>query len=238
MGPMNRRVNMLLVIAIVAMSPIAQSAIAMESPASQTITGIPLDTDWKRSIYEFARAKLLHPAWGWTHSERDYQLAVEIAAKEKLRIDPDILFAAAFTHDIGAIGDFQKKGFDHAVRSAELAEPLLREAGFPESKIPAVREAILGHMHDKTPGKASEAVALHDADTVDFLGTVGVARRLSVTGSATDYSGGIARISDFADNLPSRVVTSTARRMATRRAVEMRRFLEELRTETANGRLP
>jgi uncharacterized protein len=102
-------------------------------------------------------------------------------------------------------------------------------------KWPAVREAIIGHMHDKTPGKGNEAIALHDADTVDFLGSVGVARRLSVTGSATDYAGGIGRIREFADKLPARVVTPTARRMAKRRADD---FLEHLDAETTNGRLP
>lgn len=206
--------------------------------AIATAAGIPLDSVWKRTIYGFAREKLLHPAWGWTHSERDYLLASDIAAKEGLAIDTDVLFAAAFTHDIGAIGDFQKEGVDHAVRSVELAEPMLLQAGFPASKLPAVRAAILGHMHDKQPGNNNEGIVLHDADTLDFLGTVGVARRLAVTGDATDYAGGVARISDFADRLPGRLVTAAARNMAPRRVEEMRDFIDRLKAETANGRLP
>jgi uncharacterized protein len=204
----------------------------------RTVTGIPLDAPWKQKLYAFARGELKHPAWGWTHSERDYLTASEIAAEEHLAIDTDVLFAAAFTHDIGAIGDFQKEGVDHAVRSVELAEPLLREAGFPAEKLPAVREAILGHMHDKIPGSRSESVVLHDADTLDFLGTVGVARRLAVTGTATDYAGGVARIGEFADKLPGRLVTPTAKAMAAPRVAEMRRFLDQLAEETRNGRLP
>lgn len=205
---------------------------------AETITGIPLDAPWKLKLYIFAREKLKHPAWGWTHSERDYLLASELAAKEGLVIDTDVLFAAAFIHDIGAIGDFQKEGVDHAVRSVELAEPVLREAGFPAEKLPAVREAILGHMHDKIAGSRSESVVLHDADTLDFLGTVGVARRLAVTGTATDYAGGVAKISEFADKLPERLVTKTAKSMAVSRAAEMRQFLGQLAGETRDGRLP
>lgn len=231
-------IGIFLAISIAVCPQAVPAAGADEVSASQTLTGIPLDVAWKRSIYAFAREKLLHPAWGWTHSERDYRLAVEIAAREGMRVDPDILFAAAFTHDIGAIGDFQKEGVDHAVRSAELAGPLLQNAGFPEDKIAAVREAILGHMHDKIPGKSNEAIALHDADTVDFLGAVGVARRLSVTGEATDYNGGLARIREFADKLPARVVTSTGRQIADHRAAEMKEFLNQLAMETANGRIP
>lgn len=207
------------------------------SEAVATETGIALDDGWKRSIYAFAREELKHPAWGWTHSERDYRLASEIAAKEGLVIDLDVLFAAAFTHDIGAIGEFQKEGVDHAVRSVEIAEPMLREAGFPMEKFPHVREAILGHMHDKTPGKGNESILLHDADTLDFLGTVGVARRLAVTGTATDYSPGITRIAEFADKLPDRLVTTTAKTMAGPRVEEMRQFLATLEAETYNGRL-
>lgn len=205
---------------------------------SKTLTGIRLDSAWKRTLYRFAREKLLHPAWGWTHSERNFLLASEIATKEGLSIDVDVLFAASFAHDIGAIGEFQREGVDHAVRSVEIAEPLLREAGFPVEKLPAVREAILGHMHNKQPGVGTEAIILHDADTLDFLGAVGVARRLALTGTANDYADGVARIREFADKLPGRLVTRTAKAMAAPRAAEMRKFLEQLAGETADGRLP
>lgn len=218
--------------------PAATAQPPAQAEATHTLAGIPLDAPWKAKLYGFAREQLKHPAWGWTHSERDYLLASEIAAKEGLSIDTDILFAAAFTHDIGAIGAFQKDGVDHAERSVELAEPLLRDAGFPAGKFAAVREAILGHMHDKAPGKGNEAILLHDADTLDFLGTVGVARRLAVTGTAPDYSAGKNRIGEFADKLPARLVTETAKIMAKPRVEEMRHFLATLDAETFYGLLP
>lgn len=236
--PLNSIERLCLLAASVLMAAPAVAQPSAQAEASRTLSGIPLDAAWKQKIYAFARDKLKHPAWGWTHSERDYRLASEIAAKEGLAIDTDILFAAAFTHDIGAIGEFQKEGVDHAVRSVEIAEPLLKDAGFPPEKLAAVREAILGHMHDKAPGRRNEAIALHDADTLDFLGSVGVARRLAVTGTATDYSPGIARIAEFADKLPGRFVTGTARAMAAPRIEEMRRFLTTLEAETFDGRLP
>lgn len=237
--PLNRFAQLSLLAASVVMAaPAAAMQLTAAVEASATLTGIPLDAAWKRKIYGFARERLKHPAWGWTHSERDYRLAIEIASKEGLAIDTDILFAAAFTHDIGAIGEFQKEGVDHAVRSVELAEPLLRDAGFPMEKFPGVRGAILGHMHDKVPGKGHEAIILHDADTLDFLGSVGVARRLAVTGTAIDYSTGVARIAEFADKLPGRLVTGSAKAMAGSRVDEMRRFVTTLNAETFDGRLP
>lgn len=232
-----RPFGLIVALAMAAVLPWTAAA-PSESRAAVTLTGIPLDQPWKAKVYGFARAELRHPAWGWTHSERDYLLAREIASKEGLKVDTDVLFAAAFLHDMGAIGAFQKEGVDHAVRSAELAEPLLRDSGFPMAKWPAVRDSILVHMHDKVPGRRPEAIALHDADTLDFLGTVGVARRLSVTGEAPDYAGGLGRIRDFANQLPGRLVTHTARAMAAPRVVEMRQFLDQLNAETHGGRLP
>jgi uncharacterized protein len=219
----------------------AQRAIinpAQPTAALTTLSGIPLDTPWKQKLYGFAREKLLHPAWGWTHSERDFLLSKQIAAKEGMRVDEDVLFAAAFTHDIGAIGEFQKEGVDHAERSAELIGPLLERFGFPPEKLPRVREAILGHMYDKVPAEYFEAIVLHDADTLDFLGTIGVARRLSVTGTAATYSGGLERIRTFADKLPPTLVTSTAKQMAPARVSEMHEFLARLDAESVGGRLP
>lgn len=218
--------------------PAAAADPATASSATGTLSGIPLDQPWKTRLYGFAREKLLHPAWGWTHSERDYQLAMAIAAREGMAVDRDVLFAAAFTHDIGAIGGFQKAGVDHAERSVDLAEPMLRDFGFPMAKWPAVRAAILGHMHDKPAGDSNAGIVLHDADTLDFLGTIGVARRLSVTGRATDTAAGLASIRESAETLADQLVTVTAKAMARSRVAEMRRFLKELDAQTHGGRLP
>src|SRR4051812_47073217 len=59
---------------------------------------IPLDTPWKIAIHNFAIAHLQHSAWGVAHSERDYLLSVELAEKDGLAVDRDVLFAAAYLH--------------------------------------------------------------------------------------------------------------------------------------------
>lgn len=206
--------------------------------AATTTAGIPLGERWRRIVYTHAVEKLKHPAWGWRHSERDYLLAMEIAYRENMVVDQDVLFAAAFLHDAGAIEPFAQDGVDHAERSVQLAEPLLKDAGFPMAKFPAVRMAILGHMFDKDPGTSAEAVVLHDADTLDFLGATGVARRLSVTGDATDLDAGIGRIRLFATELGGRLITRTAIQQARRRIKTMNSFLKELKAETPGGATP
>jgi uncharacterized protein len=204
----------------------------LPAEAKVTAGGIVLSSPWRAAIYAHAREKLLHPAWGWRHSERDFLLARQIAREESLAIDEDVLFAAAFLHDSGAIPPFAKEGVDHAVRSAELAEPLLRKAGFPMAKFPAVRAAIVGHMFDRKAGASDEAVVLHDADALDFLGATGIARRLSVTGDSPDMDSVFERLQLVYREIPGRLVTGAAKRMAIPRLVAMQAFFEQLKRET------
>lgn len=214
-----------------------QEAPAAGAIATATPAGIPLDSPWRRAVYEQAHTRLQHPSWGWRHSERNYLLGMALAEADGLTVDADVLFAAAFLHDWGGIAPFAVAGMDHAARSVELAEPFLREAGFPMDKFPAARAAILGHMYDKEPAGA-EAVVLHDADALDFLGALGAARLLAATGDRPDYDQALGRIERFAVDIPPRLKTAAARDMAAERIATMTGFLAEVRRETPEGARP
>jgi len=215
----------------------AQDAPAVAAAPTATPAGIPLDSPWRRAVYEQANTRLQHPSWGVRHSERNYLLGMALARAEGLAVDEDVLFAAAVLHDWGGIAPFAVSGVDHAARSVELAEPFLTEAGFPMEKFPAVRAAILGHMYDKEP-EGAEAVVLHDADALDFLGALGAARLLAATGEADDYDLALRRIERFAVDIPPRLRTTAARGMATQRVAVMSEFLARLRAETPEGARP
>lgn len=215
----------------------AQDAPAVAPAATATPAGIPMDSAWRRAVYAQAHDHFQHPSWGWRHSERDYLFGMAVAQAEGLTVDPDVMFAAAFLHDWGGIEPFAVAGVDHAARSVQLAEPFLTEAGFPMEKFPAVRAAILGHMYDKEP-EGPEAVALHDADALDFLGALGAARLLAATGDRPDYDQALGRIERFAADIPPRLKTDAARRMAGPRVAAMTEFLATVRRETPNGARP
>lgn len=220
------------------MAPVAaQEAPATAAAMTATPAGIPLDTAWRRAVYEQANTHLQHPSWGVRHSERNYVLGMALAEAEGLTLDADVLFAAAFLHDWGGIAPFAVAGVDHAARSVELAEPFLTEAGFPMEKFPAVRAAILGHMYDKEP-EGAEAVVLHDADALDFLGALGAARLLAATADRPDYDQALGRIERFAVDIPPRLKTAAAREMATERVARMTGFLAQVRRETPEGARP
>lgn len=214
----------------------AQEAVVAEAAAA-TPAGVPLDSPWRRAVFAQAEAHFQHPGWGWRHSERNYLTGMALAQAEGLTVDADVLFAAAFLHDWGGIEPFASPGVDHAARSVELAEPFLTEAGFPMEKFPAVSAAILGHMYDKEP-EGAEAVVLHDADALDFLGALGAARMLAVTGDRPDYDQALGRIEQFAAGIPPRLKTAEARRMAAPRVAAMTEFLAAVRRETPDGARP
>lgn len=210
-----------------------------EAPPPSTPAGIVLDAPWKESVFKFATEKLQHSAWGVSHSERDYLLATRLAAESKLEIDTDVLFAAAFLHDVGAFEAFRKEGVDHTDRAAELVPDILKEAGFPAAKVPMVQDAVKNHMYYRGDAKYPESVVLHDADTLDFLGSIGIARIISLTTRhrwAQDLATAAKTLDGFNTDLPPKLMTNAAKKIAPIRVAESRAFLDALKTETEDGK--
>lgn len=206
--------------------------------AKTTATGIPLDREWKQKIYAYAEKNVKHSAWGLAHSERDYLVSISLAKQEGLEVDSDVIFAAAFLHDIGAIDPFAKKDIEHSILSARIAEPLLRSSGFPMQKWPKVKESILGHMYYADQPTDNEAIMLHDADTLDFLGTIGIARLISVTERddwAPNLLGALKTLHQFEADLPKKLITTSAKKISAQRIIEMNTFFSSLHKETFGG---
>jgi uncharacterized protein len=189
---------------------------------------------WRETVRKFAAEHFKHPAWGYSHSVRDYQLARELAAADHVTLDDDVLFAAAYLHDIAAFAPWEKAGVDHADEGAAIVDTVLRETGFPMAKIDAVRGAIRTHMYNRDPVGA-EALYLHDADALDWLGAIGVARIIALT----DPNGGkptapevLPMLEENLAKVPGRVLSAAGRaRIAPRRA-ELEKFLNDLRRES------
>jgi uncharacterized protein len=200
-----------------------------------TATGVALDAPWKATIYALARGSFKHPAWGWQHSERNYRVALELAHGDNLKVDRDVLFAAAFLHDMGAFKPCADAKMEHGDCAALQGEAILRAAGFTMEKYAAVAAAERGHMYYRDPGTTPEAIVLHDADSLDFLGAIGAARMLSLTGSQKpDFAAAVKSLRSFVKEIPPKFVTHTARAMGAQRAAELQQFLDALARETFN----
>lgn len=222
----------LLVLAV----PVAvQAQVADQSDIVQQEPDQP--APWMLAVSAMAGADLQHPSWGVRHSERNYLTAIALAEAEGLPIDEDVLYAAAYLHDWGGLEPFAIEGMPHEVRSVELAEPFLREAGFPMEKWPAVRDAILGHVPAGQP-TTPEGIVLHDADLLDFMGAEGVARFFGAPSDEPNLDQGVSYIENFGLTLGDRLLTDEARRLAEARLAYMRGFLEQLRSELPPGTQP
>jgi uncharacterized protein len=215
---------------------VALAAQGRAAETSQTATGIALDAPWKVTVYQLARTTFKHPAWGRQHSERNYRVALQLASGDGLKVDDDVLFAAAFLHDMGAFQPCADPKMEHGDCAAIASEAILRSAGFPMQKYAEVAAAERGHMYYRDPGTQPEAIVLHDADSLDFLGAIGAARMLSLTGSAKpDFAPAVKSLRSFLNDIPAKLVTRTARAMAVARVAELRQFLDALDRETFNG---
>lgn len=220
------------------MSLLLAILLAVASPAPATITGIPLDAPWKVTIYNLVHPGFKHPAWGWQHAERNYDVAMELAHGDGLTIDTDVLFAACMLHDMAAFPPYQGKG-EHGDVAAQKSESILRSAGFPMEKFPRVAAAMRGHMYYSNPGTGPEAIVLHDADSLDFLGAIGEARMISLTGAnAESAAKEIATLRTFVKDIPPKLITKTGQKIGAERAAQLQAFLDAWQRESFDGKVP
>lgn len=123
---------------------------------------------------EFARP--LYPAdadsaHDFDHVLRVVTLADRIAQAEGA--DREVVQAAALLHDIGL--DEGRAG--HETSAAKRATEILREQGYAENFCDAVAHAIESHRFRSGPTPQTlEAKVLFDADKLDAIGAIGVAR--------------------------------------------------------------
>jgi uncharacterized protein len=187
--------------------------------------------DWRAAVHRFVEDNMKHPAWGLSHSVRDYELAKELAAADQVTLDDDVLYAAAYLHDAAAFAPFRSSFADHQDEAARLVESLLADTGFPMSKIEAVRGVIRTHMYERDP-VGPEAIYLHDADALDWLGAIGAARAFGLG----DGPAAAKRLEESLAMVPPRIVSKAGQARAPQRVRELEQFLRDLRAESADLR--
>ena len=110
-----------------------------------------------------------------SHVERVYNLAVRIAKQENA--DLDVVKAAALLHDVARAMEDEGKIEDHAMEGAKMARKMLEEVNFPKEKIDEVIHCIEAHRFKKgMEAESLEAKILQDADRLDIIGAIGLAR--------------------------------------------------------------
>ena len=121
----------------------------------------------------YAQADSVHD---FDHVLRVYHLAEELAHMEGA--DLEIVRAAALLHDAEGSHPAGEGRKSHHHESAAFAGEVLAAEGWPAERIAAVQHCIRAHRYrsdGETPATL-EAKVLFDADKLDVLGAIGVAR--------------------------------------------------------------
>lgn len=138
-----------------------------------------METIWKTARECFYQAKGSH---GWDHTVRVLRLCERIGYEENA--DMDILRIAALLHDIGRDQQDRSQGtICHAEAGMKLAKPIISRTGLPEDKIDNILHCIKTHrFRAESLPETIEAKVLFDADKLDAIGAVGVARAFLFAG--------------------------------------------------------
>jgi len=167
---------------------------------------------------------------GMDHTVRVARLCEVIGREE--HADMRVLIPAAILHDIARPAE-EERGVRHEAEGARMAEDYLRSAGYHGPSVPAIAHAIQAHRYRSTvPPETLEAKILSDADKLDALGAVGIARTFLRAG---EHGGGIQDAVDHArdklEKLEGLMYTETGRRLARNRHAFMAGFFAELDRE-------
>ena len=165
---------------------------------------------------------------GLEHARRVLKLCMLIAEKE--RGDIDIIIPAAMLHDIGR--DNRK---DHAKSSAKKASKILEKLGYSKDRIDHIVRVIEEHSFSANRVPSSkEAKILSDADKLDALGAIGIAR---VFMTSVVLNRGIKEaLMHFHEKilkLPDKMYTQTGKKIAKKRVKIVSEFVKELEKELA-----
>jgi len=121
------------------------------------------------------------PIHNFDHVLRVYHMAERIGSVEGA--DLNIVRAAALLHDAqgSAPGQTNQARANHHTTSANFALQILSAEGWPADRISAVQHCIAAHRYRSGTEKPQtlEAKVIFDADKLDVLGAIGVARTIA-----------------------------------------------------------
>lgn len=117
--------------------------------------------------------------WAVAHAKRLIELVKQINGD--LPYDSHIMELAAYMHDWGAFPKYIQKDVEYAVRSRQVVESdILPHLPLTADQKDILLETIELHDYrDMRPTKSNEALLLREADMLEFLGMMGMAREFA-----------------------------------------------------------
>ena len=197
------------------------------------------DQDYRRKLQEYIRHNA-NPPEKFSHQARLYALACELGRTEAKPFDDDVLFAAAWLHDLGVFIGHRPEDrakletWDHISYAIAKTPQILAELGFPRERIPAVCEAIRTHMPASIP-MTVEGNLLREADILEQLGAVGILRTVSKIGRDTRFnlfSDALRVLRKNLEELPRRLTLASTQQLAQARIEVLEGFVNGAEEES------
>lgn len=199
------------------------------------------------------KAMVLYPAsdpsHDYLHIRRVVTAALRLAAKEGA--DINIVVPAAYFHDFVNVRKDDPRRKEASRLSAEAAVAYLAGIGYPAQYLDGIAHAIAAHSFSAgIPADTIEAKVVQDADRLDSLGAIGIARCFStstIMGRPYYKEGDVLAETRAPDDkayavdhffiklfkLVDMLQTPAAREEGHRRAKVMQQYLEQLKAEAA-----
>jgi uncharacterized protein len=206
-------------------------------------------TIWRTRLAALARECAGQDADGahdGNHLERVWRNAQALLA-DHTQADMLVVLAACYLHDLVNLPKNDPARASASRRSAVLARERLSTLGFPAEKLEAVAHAIEAHSFSAgVQARTLEAKVVQDADRLDGLGAVGLARMFYIAGRMgsalahgsdplalerplNDQAYSLDHIPAKLAKLPGMMQTEAGRRLAEQRLA----LLEDFRTAFA-----
>ena len=201
---------------------------------------------WEQRFEQFVaqHSSQIDVAHDLAHVRRVVSNAKWLAVSEDARME--IVLPAAWLHDCATVAKDSPLRSTASALAARTAGDFLRDSGYPAGLIPDVRHAIEAHSFSaRVTLRTREAMVVQDADRLDALGAVGIARCLMLGGAMgrplydPDEPFPDARTPDDAANvldhfyvkllhISSTMATAAGQAEARRRTEFMREYLRQL----------
>ncbi|MBQ5947086.1 HD domain-containing protein [Massilia sp. ST3] len=212
------------------------------------MTALPADLPgWRTKLAALAAGHLgADGAHDANHLDRVWRNAQALLPHHP-EADALVVLAACYLHDLVNLPKNDPDRAQASRRSAQLARHQLGWMGFPSERLDAVAHAIEAHSFSAAiPAQSIEAKIVQDADRLDALGAVGLARMFYIAGmmgsslahpddplaqrrAPDDRSYSLDHIAVKLATLPGKMQTEGGRRLGQERLA----FLESFRASFA-----
>ena len=188
----------------------------------------------------------------WEHTKRVLRNALIIAETESdQKPDLDIIKASALLHDIARAEELLSKGkVCHAFLGAKMVRDIFNQLNIVDIDFSKVADCVLRHRYRNTQDcpQTIEQKIIFDADKLDSLGAIGVARAIHFSGrigsvlhntkdvalNSKAYSKQDSAYREYLIKLryiPDKMMTESGRTLAIERFEFMRTFFERINLE-------